>query len=304
MSIKQLSRRSTWRSGGHSQKSSGGSIIRNHSLSFEILTLAIWLSLSCLTGVAICGESGKGNDLPLPVADSLERQIVNDAFGLGERLTFSIGYGPITAGTAFLEVVDTNTFQGRLCYMICSQTNSNGFFDNFYKVRDTVFSQLDVDGLFSRHFFKALHEGSYHSSREIALDHANRRAYFRKGTDQPDTVALLAFANDELSALYYVRTLPLEVGKSVKVPAVSGDTSQMIEVRVLRRETVEVPAGEFKCIVVEPMLTAAGVFKQEGDIKVWLTDDRLRMPVLMKSKILVGSIYAELEEFKLGNLDW
>jgi hypothetical protein len=46
------------------------------------------------------------------------------------------------------------------------------------------------------------------------------------------------------------------------------------------------------------------VFKQEGAIKVWLTDDRLRMPVLMKSKVFVGSIFAELEEYKLGNLDW
>jgi hypothetical protein len=171
-------------------------------------------------------------------------------------------------------------------------------------VRDTIVSQLDVDGLFSRYFFKALHEGSYHSSREILLDHAARRSYFRKGNDSPDTVALLPFANDELSVLYYVRTQPLTVGTSIHVPVISGDTSRMIEVRVLARETVEVPAGVFKCLVVEPMLVAAGVFKQEGAIKVWLTDDRLRMPVLMKSKVFVGSIFAELEEYRLGNLDW
>jgi hypothetical protein len=240
---------------------------------------------------------------PLP-ADSLKREVVNDAFGPGEQLKFSVGYGPVTAGTAWLEVLDTNTFEGHLCYRIGSHTTSNGFFDSFYKVRDTIFSQVDVDGLFSRYFVKALHEGSYHSSREIIFDHPNRRVFFRKGNDSPDTVALLPFANDELSLLYYARTQPLKVGTSIRVPAISGDTSRWIEVRVLGRETVEVPAGTFKCLVVEPMLTAAGVFKQEGAIKVWLTDDRLRMPVLMKSKVFVGSIFAELEEFKLGNLDW
>jgi hypothetical protein len=262
------------------------------------------VGLALVIGDAAQGGSGAAPIPPPLQADSLTRQITNDAFGLGERLKFSVGYGPITAGTAWLEVVDTNSYEGHLCYRISSHTSSNGFFDSFYKVRDTILSQLDVDGLFSRYFFKVLHEGSYHSSREITLDHAARRAFFRKGNDKPDTVALLPFANDELSVLYYARTQPLKVGTSIRVPAISGDTSQMIEVRVLARETVEVPAGVFKCLVVEPMLVAAGVFKQEGAIKVWLTDDRLRMPVLMKSKVLVGSIFAELEEYKLGNLDW
>lgn len=260
--------------------------------------------LALLIGDAARGGSSSTPSSPALPADSLTRRVTNDAFGLGERLKFSVGYGPITAGTAWLEVADTNSYEGHLCYRISSRTSSNGFFDSFYKVRDTIVSQLDVDGLFSRYFFKALHEGSYHSSREIVVDHPGRRAFFRKGSAGPDTVALLPFANDELSILYYTRTQPLTVGSSIRVPAISGDTSRMIEVRVLGRETVEVPAGVFKCLIVEPMLVAAGVFKQEGAIKVWLTDDRLRMPVLMKSKVLVGSIYAELEEYKLGNLDW
>lgn len=238
------------------------------------------------------------------IADSLNRQVPNDAFGLGERLKFSIGYGFVTAGTAYLEVRDTNTFEGKICYRIVSQTNSNEFFDNFYKVRDTIVSQIDADGIFSRYFFKALHEGSYNSSREIVFQHDRRRAVARKGSDRVDTVSILPFALDELAAMYYVRTLPLEVGKNIKVPSVSGDKSGVMEVRVLGRETIEVPAGVFKCIVVEPLLNSAGVFKQEGEVKVWLTDDRLRMPVLMKSRVLVGSIHAELEEFRLGNLDW
>lgn len=262
--------------------------------------------MALLVALPSYAQSGANNLGAAPVvgADSLGRQVPNDAFGPGERLKFSIGYGFVTAGTAFLEVVDTNTYNGKVCYKIVSQTNSNEFFDSFYKVRDSIVSQIDVDGIFSRHFFKALHEGSYHSTREIEFNHELKRAVFRKGSDKVDTVSLLPFTNDELSVMYYVRTLPLEVGKNVRIPSISGDTCDYIEVRVLGRETIEVPAGVFKCIVVEPLLNAAGIFKQEGEIKVWLTDDRLRMPVLMRSKVLVGSIHAELEEFRLGNLDW
>jgi hypothetical protein len=171
-------------------------------------------------------------------------------------------------------------------------------------VRDTIFCQFDAEGIFAHYFRKALHEGSYHSEREIRFEHEQRRAIARRGADDIDTIAIGAFYHDVMSAFYYVRTLPLEVGQSIKLNYVSHDSAGVLEVRVLKRETVSVPAGEFKCIVVEPMLTSAGIFKQEGEIKVWLTDDRLKLPVLMKSKVLVGSIHAELTEFKLGNLNW
>jgi hypothetical protein len=236
--------------------------------------------------------------------DSLYREVLNDAFGPGEYLRFSVGYGFVNAGDATLEVRDTNTYNGHLCYQIYSETTSNSFFDGFYRVRDTIVSQIDVDGIFSHYFHKALHEGAYHSVREIIFQHDLQRAITRRGADDIDTVEIGSFAQDVLSAMYYVRTQQLEVGKVLKVNSVERHDSQELAVRVLKKETVEVPAGVFDCIVVEPLLTDAGIFKQEGEVKVWLTDDRLKMPVLMKSKVLVGSIHAELEEFRLGDLNW
>ncbi len=241
---------------------------------------------------------------PAVPAESLFRQIPNDSFGPGEYLKFNVGYGFVTAGTATLEIRDTSRVNGALCFQIYSETNSNKFFDGFYKVRDTIVCQIDTDGLFSHYFFKALHEGSYHSSREINFDYNSRRAVTKKGQDRIDTLAISAFSQDVMTAFYYIRTQQLEVGQTIKVNYVDHDSATVMDVRVLKRETVDVPAGQFKCIVVEPMLQAAGVFKQEGEVKVWLTDDRLKMPVLMKSKVLVGSIHAELTEFKLGNLNW
>ena len=75
-----------------------------------------------------------------------------------------------------------------------------------------------------------------------------------------------------------------------------------LEAKVLERETVNVEAGSFDCYVVEPITQSVGLFQHEGQLKVWLTADRLRMPVLMKSKILVGSISAELTDYKLGDI--
>jgi hypothetical protein len=76
-----------------------------------------------------------------------------------------------------------------------------------------------------------------------------------------------------------------------------------LEVKVLRKEKKKVEAGVFNCIVVEPLIQeGAGIFVHKGSITVWLTDDNNRLPVYMKSQvILIGSISAELKKFKLGN---
>ena len=57
------------------------------------------------------------------------------------------------------------------------------------------------------------------------------------------------------------------------------------------------------CLVLEPLLRSAGIFKHEGRLTVWMTDDRLRLPVQMKSKVVVGSITAELTDYRLGRLE-
>ncbi|OQX58691.1 hypothetical protein B5M50_04005 [candidate division KSB1 bacterium 4484_219] len=100
------------------------------------------------------------------------------------------------------------------------------------------------------------------------------------------------------SALYYVRTQDLIVGTSIAVDNYASGKIYPLEVKVLRRERVKVPAGVFDCIVVKPILKSTGIFQQKGSLKVWLTDDRRRMPVLMKSEIVIGSIVAELTDYK------
>jgi len=61
-----------------------------------------------------------------------------------------------------------------------------------------------------------------------------------------------------------------------------------------------VPAGKFDCILVEPVLKSEGVFKSKGSIYVWVTDDDRRIPVLVKSKVPVGSISVSLTDMRMA----
>jgi len=110
------------------------------------------------------------------------------------------------------------------------------------------------------------------------------------------------YVQDVLSAFYFIRTQDLKVGKSLFVDNHTDKKNYPLEVKVLRKERVKVPAGTFNCVVVEPILKASGIFKQKGSLTVWLTDDEIKMPVLMKSKVIVGSISTELTNYRLGEV--
>lgn len=218
----------------------------------------------------------------------------DDAIVVGEKLTFSVRYGLIRAGEATMEIAGIDTIRGHPCYHVISKAKSSTVFDAIYKVRDRVESWMDIDFLFSRQYRKRLREGSYRADQEIEMDQENGYARYQDGR----VFEMSANAHDVLSAFYFVRTQPLEPGQEFNLESHVDRKNVPLRVRVHKRERIESPAGTFDCIVVEPMLRTPGLFKQEGSLTIWLTDDRRRMPVLMKSKIPVGSISVILTDHR------
>lgn len=263
-----------------------------------LLTLVGGLSYLVSLGIGPSSVTAEPAAVPGETADSaFGREIENLAFGVGEKFSFDINYGFINAGTASMEVEKLIEYESRPCYQIVTHANSNKFFTSFYKVDDRVESIIDALGLFSWRFEKHLREGGYKADRTSVFDQPNNRVI-----DGKDTIPVEPFTQDALSVLYYIRTAKLEVGKSVYAFNYVDGRKVNLEVKVLKKEKITVAAGTFDCLVVEPLTSSVGVFKNDGTLKVWLTDDRLRMPVLMKSKILVGSISAELTDYQLGEI--
>jgi hypothetical protein len=228
-----------------------------------------------------------------PPPKPLFRSLPNRAFGVGESLVFDIAFKFVRAGTATMSIPDTQWVEGRPCYRIVSTTESSGFFSTFYRVRDKVESLMDIDGLFSRRFEKHIREGGYKSDRLMVFDVLNNRVFYKR-----DTVAIPLYAQDILAAFYFTRTLDLEVGKPVDLDHCGDGKVYPLRVLVHGREKVKVPAGEFSCLIIEPVLKGEGLFQQKGRLRIWVTDDNRKLPVLMKSEILVGSIDVRLKKIQ------
>jgi hypothetical protein len=240
-------------------------------------------------------DSAEVKPPPIPV-DEL-RIVENESFGVGERLEFEISYGPINAGSAVMEVKEVVPVNGRDCYQVISMARSNRFFSAIYRVEDRVESFIDISGLFPWKLKQKLQEGKDRADRWAIYDQINHTVTTNRGT-----LNVPPYVQDVLSILYYARTREMTVGDTLYIDSHAGRKVYPLAVKIHRRERVEVPAGTFDCLVVEPMLKAGGLFKHEGRIWVWLTDDPVKLPVLMKTKVIIGTVDAKLKTYRLGKI--
>ncbi|RKZ30925.1 DUF3108 domain-containing protein [bacterium] len=264
-------------------------------MKFRISTIILTLLLAVIASAKVEKDSVK-SALALHALDSVEipRPVNTEAFAPGELLKFSIDYGFVNAGWANMEVTSIVEYKGRLAYHIQTTAGTNKTFSLFFKVEDRVESLLDTEKFYSLRHEKHLSEGNYRADRWFNFDQQNRRA-ISKGYD----IETYPNVMDVLSAFYYVRTLEFEPGDTFYLPNHTDGKNYPLRVAVHRREKVSVPAGTFECIVVEPILKAPGIFEHKGNVFIWLTDDEKKMPVLMKTKIIIGSIDASLIEYKI-----
>jgi hypothetical protein len=226
-------------------------------------------------------------------------EVKNNAVSAGERLQFRIRWGFLRVGEAVMEVSNIENYNNRKAYHIVVTAKSYPFFDSFYKVRNRDETWIDTESMCSLKCQKHQREGGYKKSGFTVFDHVNRKFFFSETDDSGNIKTkegeIPSFVQDSLSALYRIRTYDLEVGKEYYLDTFSHDKTYPLKICVYRKEKIKVPAGVFKCYLVEPFLAEdAGLFKAKGRLWIWLTADERKMPVLMKSKIFVGSITAEL----------
>ncbi|MBN2406782.1 MAG: DUF3108 domain-containing protein [Elusimicrobia bacterium] len=225
-------------------------------------------------------------------------------WSVGEKLTFSIRWGVVTCGYAHMEVKEKIQLSGRDTYRLVTTARSASFFDPFYKVRDRIESYLDVEKLHTVRYEQSNREGSYEKDLTIIYDHEHKVAYEYNARKDPeykkgDRFDITDDIQDVLSSLYYLRTKDLEVGKKFEFDVGTGKRTWPLEIEVVREEKVKVPAGKFKTFVVIPRLRDECIFKAKGDLEVWVTADKKKHPVKMRSKIDIGSITAVLVEKKI-----
>jgi uncharacterized protein DUF3108 len=217
------------------------------------------------------------------------------AFQIPERLEFALAYSGIPAGKAIQEVKQVNNE-----LQIISTAKSADWLRIFFPVDDRIESYLISGtqplGIGSpRLYLENKHEGKTITNQEAGFDREKLEVTtidHRNKTEKKQAITKRTY--DTLSSFYYFRTIPLQVGTSYYIDIYDCTRIWNTEVKVLRKEEIVTPLGKFNTIVIHPLLKSEGIFARTADMFIWLTDDDRRIPVLMKSKVVVGSITATL----------
>jgi len=275
------------------------------ALPLPILALGVLLALASAVAVngsetmpGVVGDTtGLTTSIRLPASG--QREVLPASahpFRAGEMLKFSVEYGPIQAGYAYLEVPELKDWQGHPVYHLLARAESNNFFSKIYRVRNRIDSYWDTTGRFSWRYAEDRHEGPHRFKDEIIFDQDRREARYENGQAFP----IPPQVQDALSSFYYTRCQPLPLGGTILFDYHASKKSSPLMVRILGRDRVETPAGRFNCVAIEPVLNAGGIFASSGRLVIWITDDERRMPVLMKSKVTIGSINVVLVDMRSG----
>jgi hypothetical protein len=253
------------------------------------------------------GASGAGaQDVPAPFDTTSGGPW---PFGVGELATYAVTFGPVRVGTASLAVEAADTVRGTPAYRVAMEMRGGTF---FYRLDDRQSSWIAPHPFRSLRFEQHLREGSFRRDRVYCLDQeAGRYRRFDRGEDGrwrvtpgdeelTEGMPMPPAALDEIAFLYFARTLPLEPGRSYRFARYFEADGNPVVLDVLRRETITVPAGRFRTIVVRPIIRTGGMFGEGGRAEVYFTDDERHVIVELATSMKVGRLNLYLKEYREG----
>jgi hypothetical protein len=237
-----------------------------------------------------------GVQLGSALAQTVPYAVAPVPFGPGEIMRYDVKWGIFgSVGDGRLEVVGIDSMHGYPSYRLAFAIKGGL---PLAKVNDMNQSWLDVATLFSRRFDQNTHEVNYKRHRIIDF-HPDSMRWVRLNSDDTGELATTE-PLDDVSFLYFVRTLPLEVGETYTFNRYWKQDGNPVVVNVLRRDTLKIGKDSYPTIVVQPIIKTKGIFSEGGEAEVHFSDDARRLIVHLRAKMSIGTLKMFLESYTPG----
>lgn len=226
---------------------------------------------------------------------------INTIVNAGETLDFDLTWVAITGGGMRMTIGGVPNDPAHL--KITSVAKTNPSFALILDVRDTVTSIVNRDDFSTIRYEKHLKEHGRSKDDTTTVDETRRIATRQRPNKTPQNIAVPKPVFDPLSLVYHLRALDLRAGTVQRFTVYADGKVYTLEAVVSHTETIGTPAGTFHTVVVEPKMLAGSIFKDDGSMRIWFTDDARHIPVRIRSELKVGSITANLRSMRPGNGD-
>jgi hypothetical protein len=236
--------------------------------------------------------------LALAAAPIAAQSVVEKTFAAGETLDYSVTWLGLTGATARMTIAPAAGGGFRLTSIAASTSG----FARVYKVRDEI--ESIVSSRFSTvEYRKHLDERGRIKDDHTKIDEGRLIATRTRPGRKTQEIRVTSPLFDPLSLVYHLRKLDLSPGKVHHFTVFADGKVYTLVATVVKRETLQTPAGKFRCVTVEPKMQGGGLYGDDDDdssLLISYSDDEFRIPVRIRSEVKVGTITATLKTIRSG----
>lgn len=232
--------------------------------------------------------------------------IENQTFQAGEKISYEISYNWVIpwvkVGEASFQVKEA-TYGNNRFYHIIAKGRSYDSWDWFYEVKDIYQSWVDPVTIKPYYFKRDVNEDNFQINIEYEFNRKDTLAYTEhEDSKKPktfDTVSTTPCTYDIISILYYARNLDYSgYKKGDKFPVTILLDNEMTDIyfRYLGKDQIRLRKfGKIRCLKFSVYTVEGHVFEEGENMQLWVTDDRNKIPVKVKTPIIVGSVKGKLK---------
>ena len=231
-------------------------------------------------------------------------------FSIGEQMEYKVHYGFVNAAEAVMKIKPHyEKIQGNECYGIVIEGRTVGMFSLFMRIRDEFGTYIDKDLIVPRKFYRKIEENKYRKHEIVDFDIENKKATVNNYDDEkeqwktPEEFETYKNAQDLVSGYYYLRTLDFDQyakGDTIDIKVFFDDESSNFQLIYLGRESVKTKIGKYNSIVISPIMPENKLFDGRDAVKVWISDDRDKIPLKVKAKMFIGAVEIDIKKYKRG----
>ena len=216
---------------------------------------------------------------------------INNPFKVGELLKYSAEWNGIKVGNAELFLSGTELFNNVETYQITFTTRTNGLANTLFPIRDRVDVWIDKKELFTHRIKKDINQSTYKEKIDVSFNYDELKAL-----SNDKSIDIDFKARGPYSMFYFLRTIDLIPEKIMSFSSYEGKRIVNYNLKMTGTEIVDSGLGKFSCKVIKPFSEGKELFKNKGDMRIWISETKERLPIKIQIKIQYGSMTLTLDE--------
>ena len=212
---------------------------------------------------------------------------------LNKKLNYILEFQNISAGNGYI-ILKEDSLNSQPVIKLKSEIKTNKYVDWLYKIRNKITIYMDNSDLSLIKVINKINEGGYKKNHNALVDIKNMKIINDRGTKD-----IKQKIYSPLSIIFSIREKIISLEKNFQYRTYSNGKEKNINISLIGKEKIKTPFGEFNTIVFNP--TSANnkpVLKNSGDMKIWYTDDKKKLPIKIEIKIKYGSIILLLDNIE------